>query len=122
VTSACGRRDTRLITERDVMTDPVHVFVHIKGFTEAWYQLLTEEQETWVARVAANLKRQGGAWLVECESRWANEDSHGWGVIRFPSIEACQATFAENERSGWYRYCRAETMLGTELGLRVTEW
>jgi uncharacterized protein (DUF1330 family) len=97
------------------MSEPVLVFVNIKGFTEAWYQLSAEEQEGWLAKLQADLERQGGTWLVRCASRWADEDSYGWGVIRFPSIEACQQIYAENEKSGWYRYCKAGTILGTEV-------
>lgn len=46
------------------------------------------------------MDRRGAAWLVRCDSRWANEDSVAWGVIRNPDIETCQQLYAENEELG----------------------
>ena len=96
------------------MAEPIRVLVMIKGFTEAWYQLSDAEQESWWDRLQAIGEGVGAKFLVQCDSRWANEEYAFWGVLEYPTLDACKQAIAENEKQGWYRYVVATSLLGTE--------
>jgi hypothetical protein len=99
----------------DVMSQPVYLLVLVKGWTEAWYQLSKEEQDSLWAKVEEVDKRAGAKWLVTCDSRWADEEIFGWGVIEYPDMEAYQKKVAELEALHWWRYVSAKTILGAKM-------
>jgi hypothetical protein len=95
------------------MSKPVYLLVLGKGFTEAWYQLSKEEQETLWAKVEEIDRRAGGVWKIACNSRWADEEIFDWAVLEYPDMEAYQAKVAQLEDLQWWRYFEAKTILGT---------
>ena len=97
------------------MTEPIHALIMVKGFTEAWYQLSDADQKSWFEKLTAIVEGVGAKWLVACDSRWANEEYALWGVIEYPSLDACKQAIAENEKAGWYRYTSATSLLGIEI-------
>lgn len=96
------------------MSTPVYLLVLAKGFTEAWHQLSKEEQDALWAKLEEVDKRAGGEWRINCDSRWADEEILGWGVLEYPSMEAYQQKVAELEKLNWWRYFSAKTILGTK--------
>ena len=97
------------------MPKPVYLLVIGKGFTEAWYQLSKEEQDTLWSKVDAVDKGAGGKWVIICNSRWADEEIYDWGVLEYPDMEAYQKKVAELEKLDWWRYFSAKTILGTKM-------
>ena len=103
------------------MADRVKVLTRIKGFTEAWHQLSDGERQAWWEKLEAITDRAGGEWLIQCDSRWADEEYPFWGVMEYPSLEACRQAVAENEEAGWYRYIVATTLLGMDMHFQPGE-
>ena len=97
------------------MSKPVYLLVLAKGYTEAWYQLSKEEQESLWAKVDEVDKRAGATRQAFYNSRWADEGIAGWGVIEYPSMEAYQKKVEELEKLDWWRYFSAKTILGTKM-------
>jgi hypothetical protein len=54
------------------MAQPIYK-VFLGGFTEAWYQLSQEEQDSLLAKVNETLEKVGGKRVVTCDSGWASE-------------------------------------------------
>ena len=94
------------------MSETVYKLVIFRGYKEAWYQLSKEEQDRVWAAVEEADKQAGGQIVMFCDSRWADEAVTGWGVVRYPNVEAVQQ-FASSDLE-WWRYAITETFLGTE--------
>ena len=84
-------------------------------FTEAWYQLSADEQQSLMAKVEQTLAQAGGKELVICSSGWADEYWQVFGVEEFPSLEAAQHHHQALQTLNWYRYIESTTTLGTAL-------
>jgi len=97
------------------MSKHIYLLVIAKGFTEAWYQLSKEEQDSLWSKVEEVDKRAGAKWLIVCDSRWADEEVFDWGVIEYPDMEAYQKKVEELEKLQWWRYFSAKTILGTKM-------
>ena len=97
------------------MSKPVYLIVLGKGWTEAWYQLSKEEQDSLWSKVEEADKRAGGKWLILCNSRWANEEVFDWCVLEYPDMDAYQQKVMELEELNWWRYFSAKTILGTKM-------
>ena len=97
------------------MSKPVYLLVIAKGYTEAWYQLSKEEQDSLWSKVEEVDRRAGAKWLIACDSRWADEGVFDWGVIEYPDMEAYQKKVEELEKLDWWRYFSAKTILGTKM-------
>ena len=61
----------------------------------------------------ASENEAGGEFVLLCDTRWANEATAGFGVVKYPSVEAVQQNAVQNEE--WLRYVEAETLLGTKM-------
>jgi len=96
------------------MSKPIYVLVFGGGWTEAWYQLSKEEQNSLSSKVQEIDKRAGAKWLIACDSRWADEEIAGWAVMEYPDIEAYQKQVEELEKLDWWRYFSAKSILGTK--------
>jgi len=83
--------------------------------TEAWYQLPDDKKRTLKQQLAKALKKVGGKEIVECFSGWDSEQYLGWGVERFPNIEAVQKHHALLVDLNWFRYAESNSYLGTEV-------
>jgi hypothetical protein len=95
------------------MSEPIYKLFILKGFKDAWYQLPKEEQDRIGDAAAAFDKSVGGEYVLLCNTQWANEATLGFGVVKYPSVEAAQENAAKNEE--WLRYVEAESILGTKV-------
>ena len=97
------------------MSEPVYQLVIARGdvHTEGWYQLSKEEQDRIWAETQAADERVGAEYVLFCNSRWANEGTPVWGIVKYPSIEAVQQVAAQDLE--WFRYTNFETILGTKM-------
>jgi hypothetical protein len=110
------------LCQEEAMSKPVYLLVLGRGFTEAWYHLSKEEQESIWAKVDEIDQRAGAKWQISCNSRWADEEVYNWSVIEYPSMEAYQKKVEELEALNFWRYWSAKTILGTQDGdTAVTE-
>ena len=82
---------------------------------EAWYQLSQEERESLMAKVNEALEKVGGKRVVLCDSSWASQEWHFFGVEVFPDIEAVQKHTELLNELNWFRYGEASILLGTEM-------
>jgi len=97
------------------MSKPIYLLVLGKGFTEAWYQLSTQEQADLWSKVEAIDAQAGATWKIICDSRWADEEIFDWAVLEYPDIDSYQEKVAALEKLQWWRYFRAKTILGTKM-------
>jgi hypothetical protein len=98
------------------MSQPVYKVFIVQGFTEAWYQLSKDEQDTIWSKMEEIAKKAGVKQILTCNSHWANEESVAWGVEEYPDMETVQKVTKEQEELGWYRYITAKSILGTRMG------
>lgn len=96
------------------MSRPIYKLFMFKP-TEAWYQLSDEKKENMKEQLAKALKKVGGKEVVHCFSGWNSEQYLGWGVEKFPNIEAVQKHHALLVDLNWFRYAESNSYLGTEI-------
>ena len=97
------------------MSEPIYILAYGKGYTEAYYQLSKEEQDSLWSKVHEIDRRVGAKWIIACNSRWADEEIRAWGVIEYPDMEAYQKKVKELEELGWWRFFSCKTILGTKM-------
>ena len=95
------------------MAGPIYKLFLVKP-KEAWYQLSEEERSSLRAKVREAGEKVGGKAVVMCASGWSNEQWMGFGVEKFPDIEAVQKLSALHDEIDWLRYVESFTILGTE--------
>jgi hypothetical protein len=96
------------------MARPIYK-VYLFKPTEAWYQLPDDDKENVKKQLGKALKKAGGKEIVECFSGWNSEQYLGWGVERFPNIEAVQKHHTLLVEMDWFRYAESNSYLGTEV-------
>jgi len=96
------------------MSGPIYKSFRLK-FTEAWYQLSQDEQNSLLAKVTEALEKAGGKSLVIYNSSWSAEDWDGFGLEEFPDIEAVQKHTQLLNELNWLRYVRSSTLLGVKM-------
>ena len=96
------------------MARPIYKVFMFKP-TEAWYQLSDEKKNQIKEQLAKALKKVGGKEVVLCFSGWNSEQYLGWGVEKFPNIEAVQKHHALLVDLNWFRYADSNSYLGTEI-------
>jgi hypothetical protein len=96
------------------MAQPIYVVFFVK-WKEPYYKLTTEEQNKLGEQGEAALKQVGGEHIVTCMSFWANEQWLGWGVEKYPDIEAVQKHAMALYDLNWFNYFDSMTYLGTEM-------
>jgi len=94
------------------MSQPIYKAWFMK-YTESWYKLTTEEQNKLMAQDEASLKQVGGELIVMCMS--ATEEWLGWGVEKYPDIEAVKKHAENLINLKWFQYVESKTYLGTEM-------
>jgi hypothetical protein len=82
-------------------------------YKESWYELSTEEQNKLMAKNAELLKQDGGELIMMCMS--LTEEWLGWGVEKYPDLEAVQKHGINLFNMNWFQYIESETYLGTEM-------
>ena len=96
------------------MAQPIYKVFFAK-FKEPYYKLTTEVRNKLEEQGAAALKQVGAESIVACMSVWANEQWLGWGVEKYPDIEAVQKHAMILYELNWFEYFESKTYLGTEM-------
>ena len=96
------------------MSEPVYKMFHAR-WTEAWYQLSQEQRDAIFAQMQATGEKVGAKQVLVCNSSWNSERWLFWGVEEYPSMEALQEYTNRLVELDWFRYCEAETLLGSKL-------
>jgi len=96
------------------MAKPIYKIFMFKP-TEAWYQLSDDKKNQLKEQLAKALRKVGGKEVVLCFSGWNSEQYLGWGVEKFPNIEAVQKHHALLVDLNWFRYAESNSCLGTEI-------
>ena len=84
-------------------------------YTDAWYRLSKEEQDKHTTALADALKQVGGEQLMVRVSVWCSEKWLGWGVEKFPSIEAVQQHTLLLFNLNHFQYFETDSYLGIEM-------
>ena len=96
------------------MEQPIYKLWMMK-YTDAWYKLSPEEQKKRLAMVEESLKKVGGEMLMMRVSVWASDEWLGWGVEKFPNMEAVQAYAMALFNMNHYQYIQGVSYLGVEM-------
>ena len=96
------------------MAGPIYR-VFFVNYKDAWYKLSQEEQNKLNEQNAAFLKELGAELVILCISAWASEEWLGWGVEKYPDIEAVQKQTDHLISLNWFHYMETKTYLGTEF-------
>jgi len=95
------------------MGGPICEFYMAK-VTEAGYQLPKAEQDQLGAKLEEGFQQVGGKHLILCNSAWASEQTHFWGVDEFPDMEALQKYSQLESELNLFRYVDSWSILGTK--------
>ena len=96
------------------MAQPIYK-VFIARYTEAWHQLSKQEQDDLFAKNMAAFERLGCKFVLVCDSLWASDQWHFWGVAEFPDLESIQKYTEAMVELNWFRYVDGVSVLGTAL-------
>ncbi len=96
------------------MSEPIYKVFFVK-YKQPWYELSTEEQNQLNAQNQASLEELGVEAVIMCLSGWASEEWLGWGVEKYPNIEAVQKHIDKLIAINWFNYIESKTYLGTEF-------
>jgi hypothetical protein len=96
------------------MAQPIYKVFFMK-YKEPYYKLTTEERNKLEEQAEAALKQVGAERILACASVWANEQWLGWGVEKYPDIEAVQKHEMNLYGLNWFEYFDSKTYLGTEI-------
>jgi hypothetical protein len=96
------------------MAEPIYK-VFMARFSEAWYQLSEEEQNSFKAKMGEALEKAGGKSLMMCGTNWSSDQWSFAGMEEFPSIEAVQNYMAAADELNLFRYVEATSVLGTKF-------
>jgi hypothetical protein len=96
------------------MAQPIYSVFFLK-YKEPYYKLTTDERNKLGEQGEAALKQVGAERIVACMSFWANEQWLGWGVEKYPDIEAVQKHAMALYDLNWFNYFDSITYLGTEM-------
>ena len=83
------------------------------SYTPAWYALSPEEQHDFSAKIEASRKAVGAevlAMVASLDEKWS-----GWGVEKYPSLEAVAQHGMTLYMLKWPIYATSETTLGVEI-------
>ena len=94
------------------MAEPIYQ-LYLARPTEASYQLSDEEKAEHVAKIKEAYEEVGGKKVLNCRTRWCNEEWSDFGISVFPSIEAVQRFSELLDEIDHPRYFEAMTLLGT---------
>ena len=96
------------------MEQPVYK-VWMMKYTDAWYKLTQEEKQAFEAKNAEALKSVGGELVMVRMCVWASDEWLGWGVEKFPNMEAAQAYAMALFALNHYQYIQSTSYLGIEM-------
>ena len=81
--------------------------------TAAWYQTSQEVREHLSKEIRASLEARGWDNIVQCVSNWSSEPWQGFGLNRFPDVNAVQKHRMDTNQLDWPQYVEALSVLGT---------
>jgi hypothetical protein len=96
------------------MAQPVYKVWFMK-YKDAWYKLTPEERSKYETQISESLKQVGGERVATCVCAWASEEWLGWGVEKYPSIEAVQQHAMNLFNMNWFEQIESKTYLGMEM-------
>jgi len=96
------------------MAQPIYK-VWFAKYKVPWYELTTEEKNKLMAQNVESLKQVGAEEIIFCNSMWSSEEWLGWGVEKYPNIEAVQKHTEYLFSINWFEYLESKTYLGTEM-------
>jgi hypothetical protein len=96
------------------MAGPIYK-VWLMKYKEPWYKLTIEEQNKLMAQGGEALKQAGGDEIIMCASMWSSEKWLGWGVEKFPDIDAVQKHSEKLFSLNWFEYIDSVSYLGVEM-------
>jgi len=96
------------------MAQPIYKVFFMK-YKEPWYKLTTEEQNELMAKDTESRKQVGCEVIKLCVSVWSSEEWLGWGVEKYPDIEAVQKHAMDLYGLNWFQYIESKTYLGVEM-------
>ena len=97
------------------MAGPIYTF-STPRFTEAWYQLSEEEQDSLLAKVMAIAEKCGTKVIILCRS--FTPEWPFFQVNEFADIESMQKNQELNDELNWHRYIHSgNVILGTKWDL-----
>jgi len=99
------------------MAEPIYK-LFMGRFSEAWYQLSEEDQNSLIAKLNEALEKAGGKRPILCDSSWSSDQWSFAGIEEFPNIEAVRKFTAALQELNWFRYCESTSVLGTKLQSR----
>jgi hypothetical protein len=88
--------------------------VWMAKYTEAWYQLSADEQQAHNKKVNEALKKVGGESVIFCVLP-GGQPWIGWGVEKFPDMEALQQHTMLLFEMNHMRYSASQEYIGTEI-------
>jgi hypothetical protein len=89
--------------------------VWLGKYKVAWYELSPEEKQKHSEKLLQALAEAGGEEVITCMSVWSSENYLGWGVEKFPDIEAAQKHAELLMELNHYKYIESTSYLGTEF-------
>ena len=98
------------------MSKPIYKLWLMKN-TPKLHQAMREDPERAgkvMAEFAQAQKELGIERLITCESLWANEEFFGFGVEKYPDVEALEKNIQKERELGLFEYFEAFTLLGFE--------
>jgi hypothetical protein len=104
----------KYIQRRIDVAQPIYKVFFI-NYKEPYYKLTTEERNKLGEQDEASLKQVGAVHLISCVSMGFNEEWLGWGVEKYPDMEAVQKHTENLYNLNWFEYFETKTYLGTEL-------
>jgi hypothetical protein len=97
------------------MMQKIYKLVLIRGYTEAYYQLLDAEKQKLWAEVGNAIGGAGATMTTPYyECRWSNDRYKTFFIMEYPTVEAAIADTTGVEKVGLFRYMLSETILGIE--------
>ncbi len=96
------------------MDQPVYKVWFMK-YKDPWYLLSAEEQKKLEAQNIESLKQVGAEMITANVCAWSSEEWLGWGVEKYPNIEAVQKHAMDLFNIKWFMYIDSKTYLGTEM-------
>lgn len=96
------------------MAGPIYKVFLMKN-KNSFYKLPQNEQQELSRKGEDALKSVGGERVVMCASMWSSENWLGFGVEKFPDIEAVQKHSQALFELNWFNYFESVSYLGTEL-------
>jgi hypothetical protein len=94
------------------MAQPIYKLFMMR-YTPDWFALTSEERQALGGKIEASRKAVGCEVMAMAAS--LDEKWHGWGVEKYPSIEAVAQHAMTMYMIHWYKYVESETFLGVDI-------